>query len=210
MEMECQHWPLKKRSKNGHHFVNIDHTEKFQITKPPKVWVSSFVSVEGNRISASAIMKNIEKQECIPVGCIPSATVAVSRGGLCSGGVYAPGGVCSWGGLCSGGGVCSRGCLLLGMSALRGVLPRGRGCLLLGVSAPGGCLLLVGVCSQGGVCSWGVSALGWGVCSWGCVCSGVVFQHALRQTPPHPYGQTDACKNITFATSLWMVMTAIL
>ena len=36
---------------------------------------------------------------------------------------------------------------------------------------------------------------GGGVCSWG-----VASQHALRQTPP--CGQTDACKNITFATSL--------
>ena len=84
--------------KNGHHFVNIDHTEKFQITNPPslglrfskcqqkwnisvghyekiekwpalckyrsyrkisnyqslppKVWVSSFLSVNRNGISA--------------------------------------------------------------------------------------------------------------------------------------------------------------
>ena len=34
--------------------------EKFQITDPPKVWVSSFPSVNGNRISASAIMKNLK------------------------------------------------------------------------------------------------------------------------------------------------------
>ena len=31
---------------------------------------------------------------------------------------------------------------------------------------------------------------------------GVVSQPVLRQTPPPPCGQTDACKNITFATSL--------
>ena len=47
-------------------------------------------------------------------------------------------------------------------------------CRLLG---GGGCLVLGGVWS-----------------------GGVVSQHALRQTPP--YGQTDTCKNITFATSL--------
>ena len=51
-----------------------------------------------------------------------------------------------------------------------------------GVSAPG----------QGGEC----------VCSQG----GVVSQHALRQTPPP--GQTDTCKNITFATSLRTVNMA--
>ena len=25
-----------KKLKNGHHFINIDHMEKFQITDPPK------------------------------------------------------------------------------------------------------------------------------------------------------------------------------
>ena len=34
---------------------------------------------------------------------------------------------------------------------------------------------------------------------------GVVSQHALRQIPP-PRGQTDTCKNITFATSLRTVI----
>ena len=95
---------------------------------------------------------NIKKQECIPVGCVPSAAVAVSRGGgLFRGGcgcVSAP-----WGGVCSRG-VSSGGCLLPGV------------CLLLGVSAPGG------VCSQGGVCSGGcllqgMSALGGcGIPAW--------------------------------------------
>ena len=70
--------------------------------------------------------KNIQnslKQECIPVGCVPSAAVTVSRGG----------------GVSALGGVCSGGCLFLG-----GVCSGG-GCLLLGVSAlGGGCLLLVG------------------------------------------------------------------
>ena len=77
-----------------------------------------------------------------------------SRGDVCSGGCQLPG----------GGGVCSGVCLLLGgvfvpgggrVSAPRvGSAPGG--CLLLGVSAPRG------VCSQGGVCSGGVCF--WGGC----------------------------------------------
>ena len=81
------------------------------------------------------------KQECIPVGCVPCAAVAVSPGG--------------WG-------------LLLGVSGLGVSGP--------GVSAPGGCLVLGGLLSQ----------------------------HALRQTPL--CGQTHACENITFATSLRTVI----
>ena len=48
---------------------------------------------------------NFLKQECIPVGCVPSAAVAVCRGVS----AFGPGGVCFW----------SRGCLLLvpGVSA---------------------------------------------------------------------------------------------
>ena len=49
-----------KKLKNGSNFINIDHTEKFQMTNPPKIWVSGFPSVDGNRISASAIMKKLE------------------------------------------------------------------------------------------------------------------------------------------------------
>ena len=50
-----------KKLKNGCHFVNIDRTEKFQITNPPpKVWVSGFPSVDGNGISLSAIMKKLK------------------------------------------------------------------------------------------------------------------------------------------------------
>ena len=49
-----------KKLKNGHHFVNIDHTENFQITDPPEVWVSSFLSVDRNGISVSAIMKKLK------------------------------------------------------------------------------------------------------------------------------------------------------
>ena len=40
---------IMKKLKNGYHLVNIDHTEKFQITDHPKVWVSSFLSVDRNR-----------------------------------------------------------------------------------------------------------------------------------------------------------------
>ena len=47
-----------KKLKIGCHFININHTEKFQITDPTKVWLSSFLSVDRNRISALAIMKN--------------------------------------------------------------------------------------------------------------------------------------------------------
>ena len=51
---------IMKKLKNGSHFVNIDRTEKFQITNPPKVWVSSFLGVNGNGISALAIMKKLK------------------------------------------------------------------------------------------------------------------------------------------------------
>ena len=79
-----------------------------------------------------------------------------------------------------------------------------------GVSASGGCLLrgclLLEMSALGGVCSGeGLSALGW----VGGVCSGGVSHHALRQTPPPPCGQTDACKNITFATSLRTVINSV-
>ena len=92
----------------------------------------------------------------------------------------------------------SRGVSARGVSALGGLLLGdvcSWGVSAEGVSAPGGCLLLGasvpgGVCPRGGLL-WGVSAPG-----------GVVSKHALGQTPPPPCGQTDACKNITFATSL--------
>ena len=59
------------------------------------------------------------KQECIPVGYVPSATVAVCRG------VPGPGGACSRGGAWSG------GCLLRRV-------PGPGGCMVWVVSAPGG------------------------------------------------------------------------
>ena len=49
-----------KKSKNGHHFINIDCVENFQITNHPKIWVYSFLSVNRNEISASVIMKKLK------------------------------------------------------------------------------------------------------------------------------------------------------
>ena len=51
---------IMKKLKNGCHFININRTEKFQITDPPKVWVSGFPSVNGNGISVLAIMKKLK------------------------------------------------------------------------------------------------------------------------------------------------------
>ena len=50
-----------EKLKNGCHFVNIDHMEKFQITDAThKVWVSGFPRVNGNGISVSAIMEKLK------------------------------------------------------------------------------------------------------------------------------------------------------
>ena len=51
---------IMKKLKNGSHFVNIDRTEKFQITDSPIVWVSGFLSIDRNGISVSAIMKKLK------------------------------------------------------------------------------------------------------------------------------------------------------
>ena len=51
---------IMKNLKNGCHFGNINHTEKFQITNPPKVWVSGLPSVNRNTISPLAIMKKLK------------------------------------------------------------------------------------------------------------------------------------------------------
>ena len=51
---------IMKKLRNGCHFFNIDHMEKFQITNLPKVWISGFLSVDGNGISVSAIMKTLK------------------------------------------------------------------------------------------------------------------------------------------------------
>ena len=129
---------------------------------------------------------------------VRSSSCIWGGGGVCSGGVSAPGCLLLGGGVCSQGGlgVCSGGCLLPG-----GFAPRGS--LLGGVCSRAVCLLLGGVCSGGcllwgGLLQGGVSAMG-----------GVVSHRTLRQTPPPPCGQTDACKNITFATLLRTVKTAL-
>ena len=51
-----------KKLKNGHHFININHTDKFQITDPSKFQslVFHFLNVNRNRISVSAIMKKLK------------------------------------------------------------------------------------------------------------------------------------------------------
>ena len=109
------------------------------------------------------------------------------------GGVWSQG-VCVWSqGVC----VWSRGCLLGEVSGPRGVYSGG-------VSGPGG------VCSQRGsaprgVCSRGVSAQG-GVCSGGSI---PAWTEADTPTP-HVDRQTDACKNITFATSLRTVISSVI
>ena len=59
-----------KELKNGQFFVNVCHTEKFQITASPKVWVSGFLSVNGNKILASAIMKKLKMAKYVPYGKI--------------------------------------------------------------------------------------------------------------------------------------------
>ena len=69
------------------------------------------------------------KQECFPIGCVPSAAVAISvRGGVCiRQGVCLPGvclvGVCLGGRVCLGGSVCPEGVVVsLGGVCLGGVV----------------------------------------------------------------------------------------
>ena len=80
-------------------------------------------------------IRKISEQECIPVGCIPSAAVAVSGGGwgvggevVCLRGVW-PGGVCLWGSLSNW------------VSAWGGVFVFGGGYLSNGGVCPGGVCL---------------------------------------------------------------------
>ena len=127
---------------------------------------------------------------------------------------YLRGGVCSQGGICSGGCLLwGGGCVLWGEGVGEGLSPPGVsapqgvgavvsqhalrqtppplwteevGCLLWGgglLRGRGVCLLWGDVCSLGGVCSWG----------------GGIPAYTEADTP---CGQTDACKNITFVTSL--------
>ena len=147
------------------------------------------------------------KQECIPVGCVPWQWLYLDGGrgrgegeGVSGQGVSTLWGGFGWGGcLLPGVGVWSGGSAPGEVSGPEGGVWSRGGCLLQEGVWSGGCLL------QGGVCSWGVSGLG------GCLFRGggwgqVVSEHALRQTPPPPCGQTDACKNITFATSFRTVI----
>ena len=83
--------------------------------------------------------QKINKQECIPVGCIPSAAVVILEGG--------------------GGDVCLGKCLPRGMSAQGGVCPGGvsaGGCPSRGVFIGG---VSLGVSAQG-VSVWGCLAGG--------------------------------------------------
>ena len=81
----------------------------------------------------------IKKQECIPVGCVPSAGVAVSRGeGAGPGGVYLVLGGCTW---FQGGCTWSGGYLVLGVCS--------GGCTYPGGYLVWGCTWSRGVCSSG-------------------------------------------------------------
>ena len=94
--------------------------------------------------------------------------------------------------------VCNHSRLLWGV-------PAPRGCLLQGVPAPGGaCSRRVGVSAPRGACSGGGASLG-GLVTGGCLLLGGVIPACTEADPP--CGQTDRCKNITFATSLRTVMT---
>ena len=125
-------------------------------------------------------------------GRISGRGVSAPRGDVCLGvsalgGVSAPGGVSALG-----------GCLLL------------RGCLLPGVSAPKGVSALGVVFAPGGVCSGG--AFSRGCLLGGCTPTmhlggGIPPPPCTEADTPSPRGQTDACKNITFATSLRTVIT---
>ena len=120
----------------------------------------------------------------------------------------APGGACTGGGACSQGGgllrgyllqggACSGGGCLLG-GAMGGCLfPRGGGCLLQGCLLQG-CLL------QGRVPALGVPAPG----GWRVPGGGGIPACTEADSPP-PCGQTDRCKNITFATLLRTVTCAM-
>ena len=82
---------------------------------------------------------------------------------------------------------------------------RMRNASLLPVSSSMHCSREGGRCTcPGGVPGWGVVYLprggvpAWGVPAWGCTCRG----GTCPGTAPAPCGQTDTCKNITFAKFL--------
>ena len=144
------------------HLVSISNINRHTILQNLFCTSHSFIEIYLTVISNSTHQKI---KECIPVGCVPSAAVAISGGSVCSGGCLLWG-VSVLGGVCSQMGGLLRGCLLWGVSALGGVCSWG-------VSALGG------VCSGGSVCSgWcllqGRSAWGWclllgGVSAGGCL-----------------------------------------
>ena len=124
--------------------------------------------------------KSILRQECIPVdavACCPYLPACTAPGGP------------AWGGTCPGG----------------VYLPRGCTCLL-GCTCPGGCTCLGGTC-PGGVPAQGVYPPGCVPAQGGYLPGGLPAQGGIpaqgvgvpAQVPP--CGQTDTCKNITFATS---------
>ena len=98
------------------------------------------------------ITDSLDKQECIPVGCVPTARRPYA-------GVYFPGGGLLLGAVCSGGGgkpsapgvcVCSGGSGVVVSAPGGGVVSaHGGGGVCSGGSAPGGCVLPRGVCSGG-------------------------------------------------------------
>ena len=92
-----------------------------------------------HRLDSVTKIENL--QECIPVGCVPSAAVAargegVWRGIVCLGDWSAQGDLCQ-GVICLGG-VCPRGCLPMGECVCLGGV-----CLTQGVCLPRGCIPLL-------------------------------------------------------------------
>ena len=59
-ELEYQHPPLWKNWKMAAISLILIVWKNFLLLTPPKVWVSGFPSVNGNRISALAIMKKLK------------------------------------------------------------------------------------------------------------------------------------------------------
>ena len=132
-----------------------------------------------------------------------------ARGGTCLGEFLVWGGVPAWGvylprgGVPSLGGTCPGECACLGVY-LPGRVYLPRGCTWSqGVYLPGGCTWSRGVYLVLGECtwSWGVYLVRGGVPAGGCTWSWGVY--LVRYSPR---GQTHACKNITFATSLRTVI----
>ena len=134
------------------------------------------------------------QQECIPVGYVPSTTVAVCWGGVCawstwSWGVYLVPQGCTWSWGCTWSGRCT---WPGGVPGLGGGVPGPRGCTWSGgVPGPGGCTCL-GVYLVLGGCTW----------SWGVY---LVLGGTCPGTPP-VNRMKDRCKNIAFVTSLRTVI----